>query len=560
MKLSFNLLRTSVWCGLFLLATNCGVDSKRNSGSSDLKQTATLLPGIPSSDVAAIDMGFATTGATTSGRSSSANVSVAVYPINQLAGEVVISEASTWVAEYFNNYQFDNYSWPQVLPANPYAKPSQLGNDLELNWGDTSPAYGINKDYYSARFTALIKVRDQGTLRFKFNSDDGSRAYIHSQHESMVGKVNPTSYLTASDRRELWNHWREKAADKNDNDGQVFVYPGYYVITIEYYERAGGAELKFAAGSTISTPLPVSCQPNEYKASFYHGNYIGDMSASAANLPAQTPVVQQCIPDLKTGLKTEIQQTYLDGQPRYDLRDNYTAYYEKKLFVEKLVDTAYRMEFRADDDLKIFIDRRLVAEYSLSHGDRLQVLDIVLRPGAHDIVLKMYENTGIASVNFKLVPIDAPPPPPPVSVGPGVNDALLPDSCGGSNWTRYVINGTGHKFNQGTLDSSFILERDLCLFSPDMSINQDITAPIMGPTIRTTYYARKVCCAATFNFQLKADDRAWVYVNGQLQANYDLDADRGNFKTIQISTNGFATIVVVVEDDGGKGLLNLQRF
>ena len=74
-----------------------------------------------------------------------------------------------WRGEYFNNRNLDG-------------APALVRNDGEINfnWGNGSPANGINNNNFSARWTRNVDL-GSGNYRFSVTVDDGARLYVNNR-------------------------------------------------------------------------------------------------------------------------------------------------------------------------------------------------------------------------------------------------------------------------------------------------------------------------------------------------------------------------------------------
>jgi len=116
-------------------------------------------------------------------------------------------------AEYFTNMNLEG-------------EPDRIIIDSSINfmWNDKGPFEDFQKDYFSVRWTGYVKAEKTGSFTFDVGSDDGVRLYIDD--EIVINDWNDHAYLTNSYSKEL-------AAGK------------LYKIKLEYYEKGGGAIVKF---------------------------------------------------------------------------------------------------------------------------------------------------------------------------------------------------------------------------------------------------------------------------------------------------------------------------
>lgn len=116
-------------------------------------------------------------------------------------------------AEYFTNMNLEG-------------KPERVITDDQINfmWNDKGPFEDFQIDNFSVRWTGYVKPEKSETYTFDVGSDDGVRLYIDD--ELVINDWNDHAYLTNSFTKEL-------------TAGKL------YKIKLEYYERGGGAIVKF---------------------------------------------------------------------------------------------------------------------------------------------------------------------------------------------------------------------------------------------------------------------------------------------------------------------------
>jgi mannan endo-1,4-beta-mannosidase len=92
---------------------------------------------------------------------------------------------------------------------------------INFNWGTASPAAGVKVDNFSVRWTGRVEAPVTGTYRFSTVSDDGVRVTVNGQL--------------------MINNWTDHAPTTNTSAAVALVAGTRYTITVEYYERGGGA-------------------------------------------------------------------------------------------------------------------------------------------------------------------------------------------------------------------------------------------------------------------------------------------------------------------------------
>lgn len=127
-----------------------------------------------------------------------------------------------WRAEYFNNPRLEG-------------EPALVREDARINfdWGNGSPAPGINADGFSARWTRSVSL-PAGLYRFTMTVDDGGRLWVNNHL--------------------LMDAWRDQAA--TTYVGDIYLPGGAIPIRMEYYENAGQAVARLSWQKVDGTPVP----------------------------------------------------------------------------------------------------------------------------------------------------------------------------------------------------------------------------------------------------------------------------------------------------------------
>ena len=138
---------------------------------------------------------------------------------------------SSWRGEYYNN-------------KNLSGSPALVRNDANIafNWGNGSPAQGINADNFSVRWTRTVNL-SPGHYQFTTTTDDGVDLWVNGQ--------------------QIINAWHDNKPQ--ENAGSIYLPGGSVEIRMEYYENAGGARANLSRtllGSSPETPTPAP-QPTQ---------------------------------------------------------------------------------------------------------------------------------------------------------------------------------------------------------------------------------------------------------------------------------------------------------
>jgi outer membrane protein OmpA-like peptidoglycan-associated protein len=155
------------------------------------------------------------------------------------------------VAEYFNDTEFKNPVLTRV-ESTPF-----------LNYYKESPAPGVNKEYFSARWTGRITAPASGDFTFSLRADDGVRLWI--------------------DEKILIDAWREQEA--TTYEGSIALEKNkQYKIKIEYYN------------SWLHSVLMLSWETPEDGFTFLGYSFfrsLKEVPASAYSVDTSKPVSQK---------------------------------------------------------------------------------------------------------------------------------------------------------------------------------------------------------------------------------------------------------------------------
>jgi hypothetical protein len=124
-------------------------------------------------------------------------------------------------AEYFNNMSLTG---PPAL--------TRVDPKVDFNWGTEKPAYEINKNQFSVRWTGQVQANITGNYTFYTRTDDGVRLWVNNQY--------------------LIDLWRVQEITEWSNT--IKLYAGQkYNIRMEYFDNSGVAEahLLWSMGSSI---------------------------------------------------------------------------------------------------------------------------------------------------------------------------------------------------------------------------------------------------------------------------------------------------------------------
>ena len=173
--------------------------------------------------------------------SGSHNIVVEYFEATGTAAVVVViglvRESADWNASYYNNTDLTGNA---VLVR---GEPRGQAYPLDYNWGDGSPAPDVvNADYFSGRWVGSFYF-DAGDYTFQINVDDGARLFL--------------------DGIRVIDAW----SDGYKEVSNVFngVGDGSHQVTVEYYERTGGAAVRawWWLGGGPQPPPPSGGRPRD---------------------------------------------------------------------------------------------------------------------------------------------------------------------------------------------------------------------------------------------------------------------------------------------------------
>jgi galactose oxidase len=111
---------------------------------------------------------------------------------------------------------------------------------VNFNWGSGSPDTGVKIDDFSVRWTGQVQAPVTGNYTFSTVSDDGVRLWVNGQL--------------------VINNWTDHAPTTNTSAAIALTAGVKYAITMEFYERGGGAtaQLRWAYPGQTQTVIPKS--------------------------------------------------------------------------------------------------------------------------------------------------------------------------------------------------------------------------------------------------------------------------------------------------------------
>ena len=319
------------------------------------------------------------------------------------------ADNGTWQASYFNN---------TTLQGSPAL--TRNDNIIDFNWGEGSPAEGINADLFSARWTKTVNLAP-GVYRFTMTSDDGSRLFVNNNL--------------------VLNQWWEHTI--RTTSAEVYIPGGNTDLRVEYYEQHYGAivsmryDLVQAGTATpaprpTNTPIPPTAVPTQ---------------PPAQQPPAQQPPannggnpVSSCVGSNWSAKYFDNQ--YLAGMPAISRQDafinynwgfgspgnnlpadDFSALWTTTFNLEEGV---YTFTISADDGAAVWVDNRQLINIWWDHELLTDTRNYRHDGGPLTVRVEYYENGGRAQVAFSCARVDNTAPPPTATPVPRPTNTPIP--------------------------------------------------------------------------------------------------------------------------------------
>lgn len=256
-----------------------------------------------------------------------------------------------WQAVYWNNSDLNGAPVIQ-----------RQDNDLNFDWGFSSPDRALPYDNFSARWERYIDVTP-GTYRFTAVVDDGIRVWI--------------------DNDLLINQWREQAVQTYT--AEKYLGPGHHLIRVEYFERSGAALAKLSW--TLNTPGPTPTPtptPAPPTTGGWRGEYFNNLTISGA------PALVRNDP--------EINFAWGGGSPAAEIAvDGFSVRWTRNL---ELPAGNYRFTMSVDDGARLFVNGHTLIDAWKEQAATTYTGDIFLPGGTITVQMEYFESRGGASARL----------------------------------------------------------------------------------------------------------------------------------------------------------------
>ena len=263
-----------------------------------------------------------------------------------------------WQAAYWNNTD---------LAGTPVLWRAEA--NLDHDWGTGSPAPEVNADYFSARWTRYIYVPSPATYRFTATSDDGVRVWL--------------------DGALIINQWSDGPARTVSVDRALSA--GHHLIIVEFYERTGGALIRFSWD--VAPPTITN----------WRGEYYNN-----PNLEGSPALVRD---------DAQINFNWGTGAPAPGIStDNFSVRWTRNLSLPAGI---YRFTMTVDDGGRLWVNDHLLLDAWREQAETTYVGDIYLPGGNIPVKIEYYERAGHAVAKLSWQRIDGSTPPTPPAPAPG---------------------------------------------------------------------------------------------------------------------------------------------
>jgi hypothetical protein len=282
------------------------------------------------------------------------------------------TDSGSWSASFYDNTTLSGS-----------ADVTRSDSTVDFDWGSDSPASGISKNDWSARWTRTFDL-PAGTYRFILAADDGARLFVGG--DKLIDRFSSGSAIDTA---------------------VTTLTGGSYEIKVEYVEFSGDAHL------SLSWEYMPGGTGGAWTASYYSNNslsgdpgFIGNFDQILFNWGSGSP--SQTIP-----------------------ADNFSARYTGSFTFES---GTYRFTLAVDDGARLLVDGVTIIDEWHSASAVTYTADRSMTAGTHSLELQYQELSGDAQVSLTWAkpgaggapvpaPSSAPPPAPSAAPAPGTTVA-----------------------------------------------------------------------------------------------------------------------------------------
>lgn len=271
----------------------------------------------------------------------------------------------SWRGQYYNN------SYLIGASVVDFDSPS-----INFNWGNGSPATGINADGFSVRWAARVFF-PAGTYRFYAQADDKVSVSVDFQEVLTTYNTDNVGGVVS---------------------GDVTLNAGTYNVQVNYSEFSGDAYVYVAWDNLVNNPTAPNFTGQPSTSNPQSGGTPVDLGGwtvqyypnnSLSGLPTAILSESAIVHDWGTG-------SPVASVPADDFSGRWTT------TSGNLEGGAYRWVVRADDGVRIFVDGRTVVDRWGSNVGETTTHDFTLSPGQHTFTVEYRELTDRAYIDVRL--------------------------------------------------------------------------------------------------------------------------------------------------------------
>lgn len=266
-----------------------------------------------------------------------------------------------WLAYYYPNNN---------LQGNPTAAKviSPVNTRLIENNGINSPAVGVPKDNFSAKYTTAQRM-PEGQYILRSRSDDGLRVYIDGKlvidhWKPNDAKIEDAIKIEIKDRNNV-----------SDSEQEI------HWIEVDYYDGTGASTIDF-----LIEPFDSAFDESGWLAEFYpnldfNGNPIILGGKNAA----------QSIPELMFNWGSDSPHPLIP-------KDKFSGKFKRQL---KITESGkYLFNLRADDGVRLLVDGNPIIDSWINSSGDVRRGMVNLSAGTHELEVQYFENSGAAFVEL----------------------------------------------------------------------------------------------------------------------------------------------------------------
>ncbi len=250
-----------------------------------------------------------------------------------------------WTAQFYNN--LDLSGSPAV---------TRVDSVIDFDWGDGSPATGVQADGFSVRWTRTLNLAG-GDYNFFAYADDGVRLWV--------------------DGNQVIDEWHETSGQQYHS--AVPLTAGNHTVRMEAYNSTGRAAARLSYIDSSVYPQPDQTQWGSWK-----GEYFDN-----PNLSGDPKVVRR---------DDMILFNWGDGSPDAAIpSDNFSVRWTGSIFLKG---GDYNFFPRTDDGVRLYVDGQLVIDEWHDQGPTQYISSLPLSEGTHLIRMEYFDRVMAAEASL----------------------------------------------------------------------------------------------------------------------------------------------------------------